>query len=106
MDVRETDKEIVVEAELPGIDEKDVSLSLQDGVLTIRGEKKHEHEEEKENYRVSERRYGSFQRAMRLPDTVDENKVEASFNNGVLTASLPKRPEAIGKQRTIPIKKG
>ncbi len=106
MDVRETDKEIVVEAELPGIDEKDVSLSLQDGVLTIRGEKKHEHEEEKENYRVSERRYGSFQRAMRLPDTVDENKVEASFNNGVLTVSLPKRPEAIGKQRTIPIKKG
>jgi HSP20 family protein len=55
---------------------------------------------------VSERRYGSFQRAMRLPDTVDENKVEASFNNGVLTVSLPKRPEAIGNQRTIPIKKG
>jgi HSP20 family protein len=105
MDVRETDKDIVVEAELPGIDEKDVSLSLQDGVLTIRGEKKHEHEEEKENYRMMERCYGSFQRSLRLPDTVNEDKVEASFNNGVLKVSLPKRPEAIGKQRTIPITK-
>jgi HSP20 family protein len=105
MDVRETDKEIVVEAELPGIDEKDLSLAIQDGVLTIRGEKKHEQDEEKENYRVMERRYGSFQRSVRLPDTVDEGKVEASFNNGVLKVSLPKRPEAIGTQRTIPIKK-
>jgi HSP20 family protein len=102
----ETDKDIVVEAELPGIDEKDISLDLKHGVLTIRGEKKHEHDEEKENYRVMERRYGSFQRSLRLPDTVDEDKVEASFNNGVLKMSLPKRPEAIGKQRTIPIKKG
>lgn len=106
MDVTETDKEIVVEAELPGIDEKDISLSLQDGVLTIRGEKKHEHDEEKENYRMTERRYGSFQRSVQLPETVDEDKVEATFNNGVLKVSLPKRPEAIGKHRKIPIKKG
>ena len=106
MDVTETDKEIVVEAELPGIDEKDVSLALQDGVLTIRGEKKHERDEEKENYRMMERRYGSFQRSVQLPDTVDEDKIEATFNNGVLRVSLPKRPEAIGKQRKIPIKKG
>ena len=106
MDVTETDKEIVVEAELPGIDEKDVSLSLQDGVLTIRGEKKHEHDEEKENYRMTERRYGSFQRSVQLPETVDEDKVEATFNNGVLKVSLPKGPEAIGKHRKIPIKKG
>ena len=106
VDVRETDKEIVVEAELPGIDEKDISLALQDGVLTIRGEKKHEHGEEKENYRVMERRYGSFQRSLGLPDTVDQDKVEASFDNGVLKIKVPKRPEAIGKQRTIPIRKG
>ena len=106
MDVKETDKEIVVEAELPGIDDKDISLSLQDGVLTIRGEKKLARDEEKENYRMMERRHGSFQRSVRLPDTVDEDKVEASFDNGVLKVSLPKRPEAIGKQRTIPIKKG
>ena len=106
MDVTETDKEIVVEAEIPGIDEKNVSLALRDGVLTIRGEKKHEHDEEKENYRMTERRYGSFQRSVQLPDTVDEDKVEATFNNGVLKVSLPKRPDAIGKQRKIPIKKG
>jgi HSP20 family protein len=106
MDVKDTDKEIVVETELPGIDEKDVSLSLQDGVLTIRGEKKHERDEEKENYRTMERRYGSFQRSVQLPDTVDEDKVEATFINGVLKVSLPKRPEAIGKARTIAIKKG
>jgi HSP20 family molecular chaperone IbpA len=92
VDVRETDKEIVVEAELPGIDEKDISLALQDGVLTIRGEKKHEHDEEKENYRVMERRYGSFQRSLRLPDTVDQDKVEASFDNGVLKIKVAKRP--------------
>ena len=106
MDVRETDKEIVVEAELPGMEEKDVSIALQDGILTIRGEKKHEVDEEKENYRIMERRYGSFQRSVQLPDTVDEDKIEATFNNGVLRVSLPKRPEAIGKQRKIPIKKG
>ena len=105
MDVKETDKEIVVEAELPGIDDKDISLSLQDGILTIKGEKKLERDEEKENHRMMERRHGSFQRSVRLPDTVDEDKVEASFNNGVLKVSLPKRPEAIGKQRTIPIKR-
>ena len=105
MDVRETDKEIVVEAELPGIDEKDISLDLKDGVLTIRGEKKHEYDEKKENYRVMERRYGSFQRSLMLPDTVDQDKVEANFDNGVLKIKVPKRPEAIGKQRTIPITK-
>ena len=70
--------------------------SIQDGVLTIRGE----NDEEKENYRVMERRYGSFQPSLRLPDRVDENKVE-----GVLKVIVPKRPEAIGKQRTIPITK-
>ena len=100
VDVKETDKEIVVEAELPGMAEKDISLALQDGVLTIRGEKKHEYDEEKENYRVMERRYGSFQPSLRLPDRVDENKVE-----GVLKVIVPKRSEAIGKARTIPITK-
>ena len=88
------------------MEEKDVSIALQDGILTIRGEKKHERNEEKENYRMMERRYGSFQRSVRLPDTVDEDQVEATFNNGVLKVSLPKRLEAVGKQGTIPIKKG
>ena len=75
-------------------------------MLTIQGEKKHERDEEKENYRMMERRYGSFQRSVQLPDTVDEDKVEATFSNGILKVSLPKRPEAVGKQGTIQIKKG
>jgi HSP20 family protein len=106
MDVKETDKEIVIEAELPGMEEKDVSLTLQEGVLTVQGEKKIEYDEDKENYHMMERRYGSFQRSLRLPDTVDEDKVEARFENGVLRITLPKRPEAGGAQRKIEIKTG
>src|SRR5262245_37258250 len=77
MDVKETEKEIVVETELPGLDEKDISLNVQNGVLTIQGEKKLDYDEEKENYHVMERRYGSFQRSLRLPDTVDDTKINA-----------------------------
>jgi HSP20 family protein len=106
MDVKETDKEIVIEAELPGMEEKDVSLTLQEGVLTVQGEKKIEYDEDKENDHMMERRYGSFQRSLRLPDTVDEDKVEARFENGVLRITLPKRPEAGGAQRKIEIKTG
>ena len=105
LDVKETDQEIVVEAELPGLEEKDVSLTMQNGVLTIQGEKRLEHDEERENYHVMERRYGSFQRSLRIPDTVDEEKVEARFANGVLKITLPKRPETASEQRKIKIKK-
>jgi HSP20 family protein len=105
MDVKETDKEIVVETELPGLDEKDISLTVQNGVLTIQGEKKLDYDEEKENYHVMERRYGSFQRSLRLPDTVDDNKIDARFDSGVLRVTLPKRPEIAGEQRKIEIKK-
>jgi HSP20 family protein len=105
MDVKETDKEITIAAELPGLDEKDVSLTIQNGVLTIEGEKRLEHEEEKENYHVMERRYGGFQRSLRIPDTVNEGKIEARFDKGVLKVVLPKRPEAAAEQRKIEIKK-
>jgi HSP20 family protein len=98
-DVKETDKEIVVVVELPGFDDKDISLSLQGGVLTIRGEKKVERDEGKENYRMMERSRGNFQCTVRLPDTVNEDKVETSFNRGVLKVSLAKRPEAKGAKR-------
>lgn len=104
LDVKETEKELVVKADLPGIDEKDVQLTLQDGVLSIRGEKKSEHKDERENYHVVERSYGSFQRVIRLPDTVDEDKVEARFDKGVLTITLPKRPEMVKTQKKIEIK--
>jgi HSP20 family protein len=105
MDVRETDKEIIIEAELPGLEEKDISLTLQNGILTVGGEKKSRYDEEKENYRVMERSYGSFQRSLRVPDTVDEDKVAAHFENGILKVTLPKRPELVGSPRKIEIKK-
>ncbi len=104
LDVKETEKELVVKADLPGIDEKDVQLTLQDGVLSIRGEKKNERKDERENYHLVERNYGSFQRSIRLPGTVDEDKVEARFDKGVLTITLPKRPEMVKAQKKIEIK--
>lgn len=104
IDVKESDAEIVVNADLPGIDEKDIALTLQNGVLTIRGEKKAEHRQEQENYHIMERSYGSFQRSIRLPEGIDEDNVEASFEKGVLTVKLAKRPELIKSQKKIEIK--
>jgi len=94
VDVSETEKEVHVSADLPGIDEKDVDVSLANGVLTIKGEKKVEKEEKDKNYHRVERSYGSFQRAIPLPCEVDEDKAEASFKQGVLTIKLPKTKEA------------
>ncbi len=106
MDVKENAKAITVETELPGMDEKDINVTIQDGLLTIRGEKKFEHKEKGENYHVMERRYGSFQRALRLPETVDDSKVEAKFEKGILSITLPKRPEAVKAEKKISIKSG
>jgi len=90
MDVSETDKEIRITAELPGVAEQDIDVSLDDDVLTIRGEKKLEQKNEKENYHFVERSYGTFQRSIRLPGSVDPEQVKADFENGVLTVTLPK----------------
>ena len=105
LDVRETANAIVVEAELPGVDEKDVTVTLANGILTIKGEKKHEKEEKSENYHLTERSFGSFERAIRLPDTVDDAKVEAKFDKGVLKVTAAKKPEAVKAERKIEIKK-
>ncbi len=104
LDVKETEKELVVKAELPGIDEKDMQLTFQDGILSLRGEKKSEHTDERENYHVMERSYGAFQRSIRLPETVNGEKAEARFDKGVLTVTLPKRPEMMKAQKKIEIK--
>lgn len=104
LDVKETEKELVVKADLPGIDEKDVNLTINDGVLTLRGEKKSEKKDERENYHLVERSYGSFQRSIRLPESIDEDKVAANFDKGVLTVTLPKRPEMVKAQKKIEIK--
>jgi HSP20 family protein len=106
VDIAETAKGYEITAELPGIDEKNVEVGYADGMLTIKGEKKDEKEEKKENYYLSERSYGSFQRSFRVPDGVDADKVEASFKNGVLTVTLPKTPEAQKKDKRIEIKQG
>src|SRR5271165_1556864 len=79
IDVKETDSDVVVKADLPGIDEKDINLTIHDGVLSLRGERKSERTDERENYQLMERSYGSFQRSIRLPESVDEEKVEARF---------------------------
>jgi HSP20 family protein len=105
LDVREEDGKIVIEADLPGIEEKDVSVTFADGILTIKGERKSEREEKKENYHIAERSFGSFQRALRLPDSVDEGSIEANFDKGVLKIVAPKRPEAVKAERKIEIKK-
>ncbi len=106
LDVRESANAITVEADLPGVEEKDVTVTLRDGVLTIKGEKKQEREEKNESYHLTERSFGSFQRSLRLPDTIDENKVEANFDKGVLKITAAKKPEAVKAERTIAIKKG
>jgi HSP20 family protein len=105
LDVRENATSFTVEAELPGVEEKDVSVTLANGVLSIKGEKKQDKEEKGENFYVSERSYGSFERSLRLPETIDEAKVEAKFDKGVLKIMAAKKPEAMKAERKIEIKK-
>jgi HSP20 family protein len=104
VDVKETDKAVEIQAELPGVTEKDVEVQLADGVLTIRGEKKQECLEKEKGYYLMERAYGSFMRQIPLPVGVDETKVEARFDKGVLSVTLPKSAEAEAKTRKIEIK--
>lgn len=93
INVSETDKELRVSAELPGVKQEDINVSLDDEVLTIRGEKKVEETSDKENYHFMERSYGSFQRSLRLPFAVQADQVHADFKDGVLTVTLPKSPQ-------------
>jgi len=103
-EVTEEKKSYQISAELPGVDEKDIRLTLENHMLTISGEKKSERKEETKDYHLSERRYGSFQRSFRVPDDVDEDKISASFDKGVMTIVLPKVASAKPKGRQIPVK--
>lgn len=103
-EVSETDEAVVVEAELPGMDEKDIELTLHDNILTLKGEKKREEEAKKKNYYVSERSYGRFQRSLQLGSGVDAENVNASFRKGVLTVTIPKLAPEQSTARTIDIK--
>jgi HSP20 family protein len=104
VDMVEKEKEFQITAELPGLDEKDVDVTLSDDVLTISGEKKEEKEEKRKGYYMSERSYGAFNRTFRLPDGVDREKIDAKFEKGVLAVTLPKTPESQKKEKKIAIK--
>lgn len=105
VDVYEDEKEFRVTAELPGMDEKDIDITLDREVLTIRGEKSSETKEEKGQYHRIERSYGSFERQIPLGMEVDANKVDAEFKKGVLTITLPKPAEAVSRVKKIAVKK-
>ncbi|GAB6888452.1 Hsp20/alpha crystallin family protein [Desulfothermus okinawensis JCM 13304] len=101
VNISENEKEVKVRAELPGLDPKDVELTIQNNTLILKGEKKLEEEEKKDNFHRIECSYGSFYRSIPLPTEIDESKVSAKFKNGVLEIRLPKKEEARGKK--IPI---
>ena len=104
IDMSEDDKAYKISAELPGIDAKDIDVSLSGDMLVLKGEKRQEKEEKNKNYHFSERAYGSFQRAFDLPASVDRNKVAADFSKGVLTITLPKTAESQKPQKKIEVK--
>ena len=104
IDMRETADSFQVTAELPGLAEKDVTLTIADNVLTLKGEKKAEREEKGENYHLSERSFGSFTRSVQLPTTVNQDMVSAKFDKGVLTVTLPKVESAKTREKKIDIK--
>jgi len=104
LDLSETKESFLLKAELPGMDPKELDISLSGDVLSVRGEKREEKKEEGESYHVVERRYGTFSRLLRLPAGVESDKISAEYKNGVLSITLPKSPEA--KEKEIKIKVG
>ncbi|MCX7920320.1 MAG: Hsp20/alpha crystallin family protein [bacterium] len=104
VDIYETKDAVVIDAELPGIKQNDISVTVSDNVLTIKGEKKQEKEVKEENYHRVERAYGSFSRSFTLPVGVQSDKIKASYKDGVLKITLPKAEEAKPKQIPIEVK--
>ena len=102
VDIVENDGVITIKAELPGIDPKDVAVTIDNNVLTLKGERRLDKEEKKENYHRLERRYGTFARSFALPTIVDTENVKAEFKNGVLVIDVPKKENA--KPRTLEVK--
>jgi len=101
VDILEKDGNLILRAELPGMTEKQIELKIEGDVLTLKGERKMDAEDHKSNYHRVESFYGSFTRSFRLPDTVDLEKINAEYKNGVLTVTLPQKPEV--KPREIPV---
>jgi HSP20 family protein len=103
-DITETEDRVFIKAELPGIEDKDIELSLSGNMLTIRGEKKHAKEEKGENHYLGDRFYGSFRRTFQLPVDIEPDKTEATFDKGVLKISVPKVEESKSKKIEINVK--
>jgi HSP20 family protein len=103
-DVVETEDGVEVTVELPGLDEKDIEVTLTDDALTVRGEKKVERKDEKKGYFISERSYGAVYRSIPLPPGVDSDRADATFRNGVLTVRLPQNPDAKARAKKIAVK--
>jgi HSP20 family protein len=106
IDLVEREKAFEMTAEMPGLDEKNIEVNVANGVLTIKGQKEEEKVEKKEDFHLRERRFGSFARSVRIPETVDADKIDASFKNGVLKVTLPKKPEAQKPVKKIEVKGG
>lgn len=104
VNVEETENEYLISAELPGMDKKDINISIEDNVLSISGEKKSESKTDEKNYHRFERSYGKFYRSFELPHVVDRENIDASYKNGVLNISLPKAEEAKPKQIEVKVK--
>jgi len=104
LDVREDDKAFHVTTDLPGLAEKDVEVTFHDGLLTIRGEKKIERDEKKDTWHIVERSTGSFSRQIGMPATIDAERIEAKFDKGVLTVTLPKLPDEKAAAKKIEVK--
>jgi HSP20 family protein len=104
VDIAESDKAYELTAELPGMDEKNIEVKLADGSLTIKGEKQEEKEEKEKGYYLHERHFGSFERSFEVPEGVDTDKIAAAFKKGVLTVTLPKKPEAQKPAKKIEVK--
>ncbi len=98
VDIYEDPKKVVLKLEVPGIEEKDLDVRVENNTLTVKGERKFEKEEKEENFHRIERRYGSFYRSFTLPSTVDSEHINASYTNGILKLELSKKPEAQPKQ--------
>jgi HSP20 family protein len=104
VDIVEKDNAYEITADLPGLDEKNVEVKLSNGNLTLKGEKQEAKEEKKKDYYLKERHFGTFERMFRVPEGVDTDKIEAKFDNGVLTVTLPKMPEAQKPSKKIEVK--
>ena len=104
VDIYEDETSVVIKAEVPGIDQNEIEVRIEDNTLTLRGERKHDTTIQKENYHRVERYYGSFQRSFALPHTIDQGNVQATCEKGILTVTLPKREETKPKQIKVEVK--